>query len=224
MAKVYFIFDWDWSAAAVEIQKARQLDPLDGDAIRLAGVLAKSMGRLDEASGLFQQAISLDPLSATNYVQLAEANADRGNYAAAELGFRKGVELAPPSGFGGRAALAELLLATGKPAEALTSFEGLEDEDARLWGRAMAYFALGRKSDSERALADLENRFASDNAYSIALVHAYCGEIDQSFAWLDRAYAHKDLGLIVIKTDPFLQNLRGDPRYKLFLRKMNLLE
>jgi len=41
---------------------------------------------------------------------------------------------------------------------------------------------------------------------------------------LEKAYAQKDHYLWTIKTDPLLKNLEADPRYKAFLRKMNLLE
>jgi len=41
--------------------------------------------------------------------------------------------------------------------------------------------------------------------------------------WLDRAYTHKD-ELHLIKGDPMLDKIDRDPRYKAFLRKMNLPE
>lgn len=34
----------------------------------------------------------------------------------------------------------------------------------------------------------------------------------------------RDLDLCFIKGDPLLKNLEGDPRYKAFLRKLNLPE
>jgi hypothetical protein len=56
----------------------------------------------------------------------------------------------------------------------------------------------------------------------LAEVHAYRGEIDEAFAWLDRAYRQKDVSLYRIKGDPLLKNLEPDPRYRVFLRQMNL--
>ena len=63
---------------------------------------------------------------------------------------------------------------------------------------------------------------ASDAAYEIAQAHAYRAELDQAFAWLDRAFIQKDVELYWVKGDPLLKNLEGDVRYKWFLRKMNL--
>jgi serine/threonine-protein kinase len=55
-------------------------------------------------------------------------------------------------------------------------------------------------------------------------VYAFRGEKDRAFEWLDRAFDLRDEDLYVIKGDPLLKNLEGDPRYKAFLRKMNLPE
>jgi hypothetical protein len=117
-----------------------------------------------------------------------------------------------------------VLLATGQAAAALTAFEQLEKEGDREWGKALAYFALGRKADSDTALMNLARNFGEPQAYEIAQVHAYRGEIDQAFEWLDHAYRLHARGLAKIKVDSYLTPLRGDPRYKAFVRKMNLPE
>jgi hypothetical protein len=88
---------------------------------------------------------------------------------------------------------------------------------------------LGRKADADSPLAELEKKYAGDNAYGIAQVHAYRGEIDRAFAWLGRAYRQHEGNCVWIKVDSMLEcrtmeNLRPDPRYKAFLRKMNLQE
>ena len=46
--------------------------------------------------------------------------------------------------------------------------------------------------------------------------------MDKAFAWLERAYAQRDGGLIEMKGDPLLKNLEADPRYAAFLKKMRL--
>jgi hypothetical protein len=58
----------------------------------------------------------------------------------------------------------------------------------------------------------------------MAEVHAYRGEIDQAFTWLDRAYRQKDVVLYRLKGDPLLRNLEPDARHKTLLRRMNLPE
>ena len=91
-------------------------------------------------------------------------------------------------------------------------------------GLASVYHAMGRKADSDAALARVTKERAGDVAYEIAQAHAYRGEADQAFAWLDRAYDQKDVELYWIKGDRLLKSLEGDPRYKAFLQKMKLPE
>jgi hypothetical protein len=83
---------------------------------------------------------------------------------------------------------------------------------------------MKRKAESDAALARATKRYAQRWAYGIAEVHAYRGEIDHAFAWLDRAYRQKDVMLYRVKVDPLLRKLEPDARYKTFLRKMNLPE
>jgi hypothetical protein len=86
----------------------------------------------------------------------------------------------------------------------------------------MAYFALGQKAKSDAAVAELERRYAQTNPSDIAEVHAYRGDIDEAFVWLDRAFRQRDRPIIYLKTDRLLTKLRSDRRYEAFLRKMNL--
>lgn len=61
-----------------------------------------------------------------------------------------------------------------------------------------------------------------DSAYQIAEAHAYRGEVDKSFAWLDRSYQQRDPCTPEFKADPLMKSLRQDPRYGELLKKMNL--
>jgi hypothetical protein len=62
----------------------------------------------------------------------------------------------------------------------------------------------------------------SHDAFALRQVYAFNGQKDEAFSWLNKAYAQKDIFLWSIKGDPFFKNIAGDPRYKIFLRKMNL--
>jgi hypothetical protein len=58
----------------------------------------------------------------------------------------------------------------------------------------------------------------------MARVYAFRGEKDRAFEWLDRAYQAREEDLLIVKGDPLLKNFEDDPRYKAFLRKLNLPE
>lgn len=70
----------------------------------------------------------------------------------------------------------------------------------------------------------LERGFADRNAYEIAGAHAYRGEADAAFTWLDRVYKQRRGALEYLKVDPLLRNLRADPGFNAMLRKAKLIE
>jgi hypothetical protein len=88
----------------------------------------------------------------------------------------------------------------------------------------LAYHALGRRSESDAALADFKSKYGGEMAYQIAEVHAFRAEADLAFKWLERAYDQRDGGVADIKGDRLMRALADDPRYKAFLKKMKLPE
>jgi hypothetical protein len=87
---------------------------------------------------------------------------------------------------------------------------------------ASAYHALGRKKESNAALAELITRWQRQAAFQIAEVYAFRGEADPAFRWLEKAYSQRDAGLPLIKGSAAFRKLKNDPRYAAFLRRMNL--
>jgi hypothetical protein len=79
-------------------------------------------------------------------------------------------------------------------------------------------------AELDAALAVLIKEQADGNALDVAQVYAFRGEPDGAMHWLERAYAQKDPWLFQIKFSWLLKSLEVDPRYKAFLRKMNLPE
>ena len=95
-------------------------------------------------------------------------------------------------------------------------------EEAKVSGLAVVYQALHRTKGADAALACLQTEFAGREALEVAEAYAFRRQKDEAFKWLDRAYAQKDNSHYYMKGDPLLKNLEADPRYKAFLRKMNL--
>ena len=59
-------------------------------------------------------------------------------------------------------------------------------------------------------------------ASTFALAHIGLDEWDAAFEWMDRAVETRDPIIMPIKTFPFLDGVRDDPRYRALLGKMNL--
>jgi Tfp pilus assembly protein PilF len=108
----------------------------------------------------------------------------------------------------------------GSAEEALANWQKETDDATREAGLAMAYHALHRVKESDATLARL-TRQHQDSALLVAEVYAYLGQNDHAFKWLETAFAAKDHDRCYIKSDTPLKGLERDPRYKIFLRRMN---
>jgi TolB-like protein len=213
--------DWDWAAADRELGIARALSPNDVTVLFLSALLSEDMGRWDDGLKFVNASLARDPLNPSGYMNLSITQLVRGRLEEAEAAIRRALEISPTFAFG-RYILGRALLARSQPEAALAEMLKVKDEAYRLTGTAMAYFALGRRADSDAALAQMVKNHADHHAGEIAFVFAFRGESDEAFRWLDRAYAQKESNLAGIKSERRI--LDGDPRYKAFLKKMNLPE
>jgi tetratricopeptide (TPR) repeat protein len=220
---IQLTYDWDWAAADTSFRKALALEPGSALAPRLAGVQSLNLGRINEAIDLTNQAIERDPLRPNSYNNLGIALLAVERDTEAEAAFRKALEL-DPDGALWHKMLGRALLLQGKTDAALREIELEPDEGWRLSELPLAYHALGRRKEADAALAALKEKYAEDSAYQIAEAHAFRGEVDLAFEWLERAYKQRDGGVTGIKGARMMRGLVGDPRYKAFLRKLKLPE
>jgi tetratricopeptide (TPR) repeat protein len=197
------------------------LEPGSAEVLSIHSHLSFVIGNLDEAISLGEQAVALDPLRAHSYLILGQLLYAADRYNEAQAALQKALDLNPQTTYV-HLNLAKGLIAEGKPQQALAEIEKEPSEWGKLTGEVLVYHALGRKQDSDTALAKLIARHDTEAAYQIAQVYAFRGESGKSFEWLDRAYNQRDPGLPSIKTDPLLKNLPRDSRYSELLRKVRL--
>jgi TolB-like protein len=221
LASINTDYDWDWPAADRECEQALALEPRNPTVVGDAGFARSAFAQPEESARLIGAALTLDPLNGTWHEVLGQMRYRAGRLAEAEAELHKALEISPTYAEA-HFFLGQILLAKGEPDAALAAMQQEVPESGRDTGLAIAYQALGRRAESDRALALQTTEHASDAAYEIAQAHAYRAELDQAFAWLDRAFIQKDVELYWIKGDPLLKHLEGDARYKAFLRKMNL--
>ena len=224
MAEIHTHHDWDWAGADRELKQAFALGPRESYGVQTAARLAAARGQWDEARQLAVEAIELDPLDADAQGSPGfQIYLGSGDFAEAEKSFRRALQIAPGWG-AGQYFLGTALLLQGRHEAALTEYRKETLDDGELEGSAMVYFATGRKAESDAQLAEAIRHNGPSWPSEIARVYAFRGEKDRAFEWLDRAYDARDQDLYFIKGDPLLKKLEGDPRYKAFLRKMNLSE
>jgi len=213
--------DWDWEQAGDSLSKAAQLEPGSVEVLRYRSSLFRTLGRLDEAIELYKEVIVLDPLRARSYSSLGGQLYYAGRYDEANAMLQKALELNPKKE-SDHFIRGQVLLAQGRPQQALTEIEQETSGILKLTGKALVYHSLGRPQDSDAALQQLIATSQQDSAFQIAEVYAFRGESDKAFAWLERAYRQRDGGLMFLKIDPLLKGLRQDPRYADLLTKMHL--
>jgi TolB-like protein/Tfp pilus assembly protein PilF len=216
-------YDWDWAAADASYRTALDLEPGSAEALRHAGMQAYALGRRNEAIDLATKAIERDPLRPNSYNNLSLALLAVNRDTEAEAASRKALELDPDGAYR-HYGIGRALLLQGKNDAALREMQQETDESWRLCGLPLVFHALGRRDESDAALAALKDKYAGDSAHQIAEAHAFRGEADLAFEWLERAYAQRDGGVTEIKGDRLMRGLVGDPRYKAFLRKLKLPE
>ena len=100
--------------------------------------------------------------------------------------------------------------------EALASAGRLSGQNSKALSQTGYILARsGRTAEARDLLAALE--MASGQRYvppyALALVHAGLGNADAVFAWLDRAYAARDVHLMFLTVDVKWDRYRSDPRF-----------
>ncbi|HEU4724872.1 MAG TPA: protein kinase [Candidatus Eisenbacteria bacterium] len=215
--------DWNWSVADSSYRSALRLAPGNADVVHaVAGALA-SLGSLNEALALDRRAAELDPLSVSALRNWAGHAYQAGRLQEAESLLRKALELDPKKGllpYG----LGLVLVGQERATEARAMFEKVPVPYFRLHGLALAWHLEGRRDSSDAALRELVRKHTRDALFQIASAHAFRGEKDLAFDWLERAYAGRDPGLAEVRVEPLFRSLHGDPRWAAFLKEMGFGE
>lgn len=210
--------DGDLAAAARDHERALALAPTDLAVLENASNLLGRLGRVPELVAVRKYVVAHDPVNVKAITDLAYAYQEAGRLDDAAAQDRTALSLSPGKGVT-HFLLATVLLRKGDAAGALREIEQEPLESWRMLGLPMVYHALGRRQDSDAALAQLIREHGKGGAYNIAQVFAYQGEADRAFAWLEKAVEHKE-GVQQIAADPLLQPLHSDPRWLPFLRRI----
>jgi tetratricopeptide (TPR) repeat protein len=100
----------------------------------------------------------------------------------------------------------------------------LNDDPYVLALQGHTYAASGKKEESLRTLEALKEiskqRYVP--AYGLAIVYAELNEKDQAFQWLEKSYNDHEGYVTILKIDPFLDNLRSDPRFTNLVQRVGV--
>jgi DNA-binding winged helix-turn-helix (wHTH) protein/Tfp pilus assembly protein PilF len=209
--------DWDWIAARRAFERAIEINPYYPTAHQWYGNYFDSLGRFDDALREKRCALELDPLSLSINVSIATTCWMMGKapealgkiYDALEMD-KNFLPAVLQLGF-----VNEL---SGNLSQSIDNLEqALEMDDSPTiqgcLGRAYALAGLTDKAEEiiNSLKAQSARRYVS--AYVLALITEALSSADDTFAWLEKAYADHDEFLCWLKVDPRLKSLRNDSRY-----------
>ena len=216
-------FDFDWKGAGETLQKALAVAPQDPALLAHAGNLESARGQTAPALDFYRRAVAADPVNATYRSYLANNLALAKHYEEARAEYARAIELNPAAPWY-HAGLGSTYLLEGKFEEAATAAQQDTAEWAKLTILAAARWSQKRIPESDAALDQLIKDSAETAAYQIAGVYGYRGDKDRAFEWLERARRQRDAGLAGLRLETYLDNVKGDPRWDAFLRKMGLAD
>jgi len=212
---------WNWAAVQADAERIRQIDPRFDLLPGALGDLAITFGEVDRAVKLYQEDLTRNPLDPNSLDSLGAALCAANRLQECLEARLKLLRLHPEfDGVNSLVGIARVYL--GQYDAAIAAMQSEPNEDYRLRGMAIAYSALGRRIESDAALHSMIEKFSSSDAYGIAEVYAYRGEVDDAIRWLNRAHRQHEARTPEIKADPLLRNLHGDRRFQMLLAQMKL--
>jgi TolB-like protein/Tfp pilus assembly protein PilF len=220
---VYTNFDRDFKAAITEFDRAIQLNPNYATAYQWKNIPLVALEQFDAAIAGSRKAISLDPLSLIVNADLAFnlLNAHRFDEALAQS--RKTLEI-DPNFHVVRGYLGVALQFKGQLPDALREFRAAAastDEPYTLALLAQACARSGLRDEAQQILARLEQRAHTTfvSGWCIAVIRLSLGDKDGALAALEVALEQRAPEITSINTDPLLDDLQGDPRFKAIVDK-----
>jgi tetratricopeptide (TPR) repeat protein len=211
---------FDFSGARKDLEHANRLLPNNSDIYRALSYNSVAFGEFEQSMAQARKAISLDPLNPRMFSLEGRVLFYQGKYEQALKIFMSRLQVTPNSQ-GILLNVGYSQLALGMYPEALETAAKVEDGAYNPQLLTMAYHGLGKSEESEQELQRLINDSAHDSAYQIAEVYCFRNELEKCFEWIDTSFKQLDPGLQNLSTSPFLKSSHTDPRYEMYLDKLN---
>ena len=227
LGAVKLLYEWDWPETEKEFDRAKLLDPKNGDAHQLYAAYLEAMGRFDEALTEARRAEELDPLSARISMEVGSTLYYARHYDEAIAQLRNTINLEPRY-VDAYQYLGQSYEQKKMYAQAIETYQNgmtnAERHPSLIAELGHAYALAGEREKAQKTLAELhemsKQRYISP--YLFAVVHAGLGDKDQTFAWLDKTLQERSVFLIWLKVEPQFDPLRDDPRFQDLLKRIGL--
>ena len=219
-------YDWDWTGAEEELNRAIELKPSYATARQWYVYYLSVMQRFDESIEVSKQAQEIDPLSLNINANLARAFYYSRKYDQAIEQCYKALEM--DKSFGVFYVILGLAYEQkGMHKEAIEAFQKtLTVFDRIPWIASLghAYATSGRRAEALKIIAELKQqskrRYVSP--FHIGAIYQGLGEKDLAFEWFEMAYQDRSNLLPGLRMEPEFDNIRKDPRFRDLLRRIGL--
>lgn len=214
----------EWAAAEEGLKKALELNPNSASANTLYSELLFSLGRMEEAVQRARRAQELDPLNINAKAWAANVFFFARRYDEAVAQVQKVLEIEPKFGWA-HSILGRILIEKGMHREGVAALRKAEELGfVHPWHLGMigrAYVLMGNKVEAQKMLAELKE-MAKKNPFADApqsMIYAALGERARAIAALERGFKRGD-DMAVLRTAPWWDPLRSEPRYKALEREV----
>jgi TolB-like protein/Flp pilus assembly protein TadD len=219
-------YHFDVAGALKDYERAIQLNPNDATAHHwFAGDCFAPSGQHALEVAEMKRALELDPLSLIINSNLGVAYVRAGRLEEAVAQLRKAIEL-DDSFYPAHREYGLALELQGKIPEAIAQYEkavALSDDPIPLGTLARIYGIAGRRDEAKKIFEKLSQLRAQryTAAYALALAALGVGDKTDALHWLEEGYReHDGDSLGVIRVDPPLAPLHGDPRFEALAEKI----
>jgi len=208
----------DFAQANEEYDQALALAPGNALVLSNSGRFAALMGHFEAGIAAARRAVVLDPLGRISHSNLGRALYIARRFGEAATAFAEVTDLNPnfKQNYEERG---HALYALGDLESARVSC-ATEQEPMGSPCLAVVYHKLGRETDAQAELARLKAAAGNDDAYEYAWIYAQWGDRPKALEWLDTAMRLRNTGLSNLKTDPLMDPIRQEPRFRAIQQKL----
>jgi TolB-like protein/Flp pilus assembly protein TadD len=175
--------------------------------------------RFAEAKAAIERAVALDPLNPRSHRAAGTISYAARDYDDAIGHLRRALELNPAM-TNANATLGNALMEQGKLKEARTALTAEKSAMFRLTGLAVLEHRAGNRQAAQAAYDSLVREVGDAALYQQAEVMAQWGRPDEAINLLHKAQTVGDSGLTLVASDPMLDPLARDPRFRAFVREI----
>lgn len=224
IAAVQLFYRWNWVAAERESARAVELNPNAAEIHHLRSYALRPLNRMDEALQEQRKAMELDPFARPYQLGYALIRMRQFDAALNEARIRRDVQ---PNNADLHYLLSQVYFLKGMEKESeeeLERYLQLAGKKDQLAEQVQVYRRGGFRAVLEWEVDVLKRKAAKQYVSPTDFADAYAllGRKEETIRYLEESYQERAPRLVFLQSDPTLDFLHSDPRYRAIVNKMGL--